>query len=91
MSGRVSEELLNELTEKLIDAYRARLDAQRAYYGREVEENPAGEQAVVDTYEAHRKAEFLHQQALTLYATFPNLEGDYVDVATRVLTREGLL
>ena len=89
--ARVSEELLNELTEKLLDAYRARLEAQRAYYGRAVEEDPAGEQAVVDTFEAYQKAEFLHRQALALYATFSDPDDEYVRFATKVLTDEGLL
>lgn len=93
MSARISEETLNDLTEKLISAYRARLEAQRAYYGRDVEEDPVREQAVVDTYEAYRKAKFLHQQALTLMqaARLGDPGGDYVDVATEVLSREGLI
>jgi hypothetical protein len=87
----VSEELLNELTEKLIAAYRTYLEAQRAYYGRENEVDEERETAVVNTYEAFRRAEFLHGQALILYATHPDLESesDYIRVARSVAAKEG--
>jgi len=85
----VTEELLNELTEKLLAAYRTRLEAQKAYYGRASEVDEELEQAVVDTFEAFQRAEFLHGQALILFATHPDLNSDYMEFARKVAAKEG--
>ena len=87
----MNEQLLNELTEKLLAAYRTRLDAQKAYYGRENEVDETMEQAVVDTFEAFQYAEFLHGQALILFDAHPDLESesDYLRVARAVAAKEG--
>lgn len=89
MSARISEELLNELTEKLLDAYRARLEAQRAYYGREAEEDPVREQAVVEAFEAYQRAEFLYHQALTFCSPYTDPESEYARFAATVAAKEG--
>jgi hypothetical protein len=85
----MTEELLTELTEKLIAAYRTYLDAQRAYYGREDEVDEARETAVVATFEAFQYADFLHRQALALFATHPDPDSDYVSFAREVAVKEG--
>lgn len=85
----MSDQLLNELTEKLLDAYRTRLGAQRAYYGREAEEDPDREQAVVDTFEAYQRAEFLYHQALTFCSPHTDPESEYARFAATVAAKEG--
>lgn len=85
----MNDELLNELTEKLIDAYRTRLDAQRAYYGRAEEEDPVREQAVVDTAEAFHRAEFLYLQALAFCSPHTDPESEYARFAAQVAAKEG--
>lgn len=85
----MTEELLNGLTEKLIAAYRARLEAQKAYYGREAEVDEVREQAVVDTYETFQRADFLHQQALALFATHSDSDSEYVRFARKIAAKEG--
>lgn len=87
----MTEELLNELAEKLLAAYRTYLEAQRAYYGREAEVDEALEWDVVNTYKAFQHADFLHRQALALWAKFDDPDSEYVRFATKVLTEEGLI
>lgn len=85
----MTEEQLNDLAEKLLAAHRRYLEAQRAYYGRQAEVDEELEQDVVDTNEEFRRAGFLHGQALILYATHPDLGGDYMQVARQVAAKEG--
>ena len=85
----MNDELLNELTEKLLAAHRTYLEAQRAYYGREAEVDEALETTVVTTFEAFQYADFLHRQALILFATHPDLDSDYMSFAREVAIKEG--
>lgn len=87
----MTEELLDALAEKVLAAHKARLEAQKAYYGRENEIDEELEWTVVNTYEAFQRAEFLHSQALILFATHPDLESesDYMLVAREVAAKEG--
>jgi hypothetical protein len=85
----VTEELLNELAEKLLAAYRTYLEAQRAYYGREAQMDEDLEQAVVDTNKVFAYANFLHGQALILFATHPDPNSDYMRFAREIAAEEG--
>jgi hypothetical protein len=85
----VTEEQLNDLAEGVLAAHRRYLEAQRAYYGRQAEVDEELEQAVVDMYEEFMRADFLHRQALFLFATHPDLDSDYMRFAREVAAKEG--